>query len=180
MNALFLKKLEPVNLAKIIALSLTFGTIILMTQENLNWRDLLAPIAKPVKTEETVKFENIGLPQAIRFFHAERTIFLDVRAKQFYDYGHIEDALNLPVEPPFVITDELLAKLKAVPAVVVYCNGISCGLVYVAARELMQRGLDNVYVYPEGWPEWRSCRLPMTMSPAMKKDVENELKGTDQ
>jgi ArsR family transcriptional regulator len=174
MSTLLLKNFETGNFVRIIGLSLMFSVAIFMTQEDLNWRELLAPSSKSVTTEETVRFENISLPQAIRFFHAEGTVFLDVRAKQFYDYGHIENALNLPVEQPFAITDELLAKLKTANAVVVYCNGTSCGLVYTAARELMRQGLDNVYVYAEGWPEWRSCRLPLTMSLAMKQDVARE------
>jgi len=36
----------------------------------------------------------------------------------------------------------------------------------------MDQGRDQTMVYPEGWGEWRSCRLPMAMSREMQEEED--------
>ncbi len=82
--------------------------------------------------------------------------------------------MHLPLENLGEPPPELLARLQEKPNIVLYCNGSGCGSVYAAAKRLSDYGIKNLFVYSEGWPEWKAARQPMTMSEAMKKDIEEE------
>jgi rhodanese-related sulfurtransferase len=173
----FFKFIDSINkfaIAKIIALTTLCSSAIYLTQDKVSLSSLFVTHNQPVASEVVFRFETISLPQVLQYFNNPETFFLDVRAKQFYDYGHINGAINLPAETIPQLTEEQVTQWKGAPAVIVYCNGVSCGTGYLVARRLMEKGLDNVKVYVEGWPEWRSCRLPITMSDQMKKDVAKE------
>ncbi len=168
---------EPINalaISKIAGFALVCSAAIYLTQDQVYWQELFAPPLKPVAKEPAISIETITLAMTLRFFHNPEVVFLDVRPSQFYDYGHIERARNLPGETLTQLPERQLALWKEAPAVIIYCNGVlDCGAGFLAARELMKRGLDNVKIYAEGWPEWRSCRLPISMSEQMKLDVAN-------
>ncbi len=70
---------------------------------------------------------------------------LDVRTKDEYDLGHIDGAVNIPV-------DELRQNLDRIPRdkkIIVYCG---VGLrAYVACRILYQKGFDEVYNLSGGY-----------------------------
>jgi rhodanese-related sulfurtransferase len=159
-------------LGKLIALALIASSIIFVTQAKVTWNSLWILPSVP-SVAKLPPIETVSLASALMLFHREGTVFLDVRESRYYTYGHIHDALNWPPErmtnPP---AEHLLTALRNANSVIIYCNGVSCGLVYTAANKLRELGLETVKVYPEGWPEWRNCRLPMTMSKQMKEDVK--------
>jgi len=75
----------------------------------------------------------------------ESIFILDVRTKDEYDLGHIEGAVNIPV-------DEIRQNLGKIPRdkkIIVYC---SVGLrAYVACRVLYQNGFNEVYNLSGGY-----------------------------
>jgi len=75
----------------------------------------------------------------------ENIFILDVRTKDEYDLGHIEGAVNIPV-------DEIRQNLGKIPKdkkIIVYC---SVGLrAYVACRVLYQNGFNEVYNLSGGY-----------------------------
>jgi len=75
----------------------------------------------------------------------ESIFILDVRTKDEYDLGHIEGAVNIPV-------DEIRQNLGKIPKdkkIIVYC---SVGLrAYVACRVLYQNGFNEVYNLSGGY-----------------------------
>jgi len=77
-------------------------------------------------------------PEEVTQMDAARTVILDVRTKREYELGHVEGALNIPV-------DELRSRLAAVPrekTIVTYCQvGIRS---YIASRILAQNGFSAV------------------------------------
>jgi rhodanese-related sulfurtransferase len=148
-----------------------FSLVIYLTQAKVQVADLFSKPAPAPVVEPSVRLEIINLADALQLFHNPSVVFLDVRAKRYFDYGHIKGALNLPFEELSGTDAARIATWKEAPAVVVYCNGVACGTGFASARHLMEQGLDNVKIYVEGWPEWRLCRLPMTMSAEMKRDV---------
>lgn len=162
------------GIAKFFALVFICSTTIFLTQDHVRSRDLFSQPAIITTKQPTIQFETIELADAIRYSHRQGVIFLDVREKQYYDYGHIERAQNIPIEQISKLTDAEVQSWKAAPTIIVYCNGVSCGIAYQAAKLLMAKGIDNVKIYVEGWPEWRSCKLPITMSEQMKQDVAKE------
>jgi rhodanese-related sulfurtransferase len=163
-------------LAQIFGLMLVFNCLIFLTQDHFDFDSLfVTPQNKTSHSADRLgSIETIELAEALQFFNNPEAIFLDVRDKKFYDYGHIERARYFPIDGMSNFSETELKKLKEAPAVVIYCNGTPCGSVYVAAQKLSEKGLDNVKIYAEGWPEWRLCQLPITMSEHMKLDVQKE------
>jgi len=156
---------------KIFGLCLVFSAAILVTQDQVKFDELFSPPSQPEKSAAPeIRVEIVDLAETIRLFKTPESVFLDVRLKKYYDYGHIERALSVPIERISQFTDGQLEEWKTAPAVVIYCNGTTCGLGFSVAEQLMAHGLENVKIYTEGWPEWRSCRLPIAMSDQMKAD----------
>jgi rhodanese-related sulfurtransferase len=157
-------------------IALMFSFLIFVSQSMVSIGDMFfQKQLAPDPSNNLISFQTISLSQALPLFYEPGTVFLDVREKQYYDYGHIANAENLPLNQIKIISPELLNKLQTASIVIVYCNGISCGLSYFAARQLMDKGLDNIQIYTEGWPEWHKCRLPVTMSDAMKNEVTAQI-----
>jgi rhodanese-related sulfurtransferase len=164
------------SVGKILILGVALGLFIFETQNRVTLRQLFQKNTslKAVTDISKVRLQSIDLPEALQAFYSPRSVFIDLRARQYYSYGHIENALNIPNEKIPEIDKSTIEKLKKASLVVVYCNGVTCGSSYVAARILTEKGIDNVQVYVNGWDEWRSCRLPITMSDQMKRDISKE------
>lgn len=80
------------------------------------------------------------------------SILIDSRTKEEYEFGHIEGALNIPV-------DELRGRLSEIPKdkkIVVYCAVGLRG--YLSARILMQHGYEEVYNLSGGYKTY-SCAV---------------------
>lgn len=153
--------------------SLFCAGVFFVTQEPIDWHIL----KKKHFPSERLDPEYTPLPlvSILPFYHRKNALFVDVREKQYYDYGHIEGAIHLPPESLENLPEDTLAKLWAAPQIILYCNGTATeGVSAAVAHKLSQKGIDALFVYPAGWPEWRTLRLPMTMSDAMKKDIEQE------
>lgn len=79
---------------------------------------------------------------------------LDVRPEDEFKAGHIQGAINIPIE-------ELSANkgtLHQHKPVVVYCRGPYCLWSYEAVEQLQQSGLDASRM-PEGYPEWENASM---------------------
>ena len=101
--------------------------------------------------------ENILLKRLHIFYWNELTnikstdILLDVRRKDEYDAGKIEQAINVPV-------DELRSRLDEIPKdknIFIYCEAGLRG--YLAQRILVQSGFKNVSNLSGGYQLWRAC-----------------------
>jgi rhodanese-related sulfurtransferase len=153
------------NIFKILLISCASGIIIFLAQKDISYKDIFR--SNKSGNEPAVKqIETISLPDAIMFQQNPRNVFVDVREKKFYDYAHIPGAINLPCEDiaKGKIPVEVLEKIKSAPNSIVYCISNSCGISYHSARILMDKGLNNVKVYSEGWGQWKACKLPTEKS----------------
>ena len=134
--------------------------LIFITQNKIDATSLFASSDKAIASN-TVHFETVDLAEVLQMRQNPQVIIVDVREATFYVYGHIQGAINLPLEDIDISPTSLIDNLKGKSAVIVYCNGISCGRAYEAARDLMKRGVRDVKIYPGGWPEWKSSNLPI-------------------
>ncbi|WP_163191965.1 FAD-dependent oxidoreductase [Clostridium thermarum] len=76
----------------------------------------------------------VFVPEEVENFDTQDTVLIDVRTKLEYDNGHIEGALNIPV-------DEIRDRLQEIPSdkeAMVYCQVGLRG--YIASRILEQKG----------------------------------------
>ncbi len=79
-------------------------------------------------------------------------MIIDSRTKEEYDFGHIEGAINIPV-------DEIRSRLNEIPRdkkIIVYCAVGLRG--YIASRILMQHGYTDVYNLSGGYRTY-SCAI---------------------
>ena len=99
----------------------------------------------PVKREELRKLVRAG----------EASV-LDVRPEAEFQAGHIEGALNVPVDK----LPRLLSKLSKKQEIVAYCRGPYCLFAIEAVEQLRKKGY-RARRLEEGYPEWQAARLPV-------------------
>lgn len=101
--------------------------------------------------------ENI-MQERLKIFYWEETknistedMLLDVRRPDEFDAGHIENAINIPV-------DEIRNRLTEIPTgknIFIYCEAGLRG--YLAQRILNQNGLNRVLNLSGGYNLWKTC-----------------------
>jgi rhodanese-related sulfurtransferase len=81
---------------------------------------------------------------------------IDVRPSAEYEAGHIEGAVNIPLES----LTERLSKLPKDQEIVAYCRGPYCMMSFDAVDQLRQHGF-RARRLEEGFPEWKTEQLPV-------------------
>ena len=82
-------------------------------------------------------------------------IVLDVRPADEFAYGHLPDALNIPLSQ----LEQRLAELPADQEIVAYCRGPWCVLSFEAVA-LLRRSGYRARRLEDGFPEWKTAGLP--------------------
>jgi len=108
----------------------------------------------------------VSLAEAEEMYYAHAAIFLDARAPEVYDEGHIEGALNLSWENlPWDDFDTKLAEtlrdFSTETTFIAYCDGEGCSLSGELAMAMLDRGYTNVRVLVNGWTLWNDRGLPV-------------------
>jgi rhodanese-related sulfurtransferase len=150
--------------------------VVFITQDQVLWHELApAPSPSPLNPVATAdRVEAWSLADVLRARKRRDVLLVDARSRQNYEYGHIEGAINIPADIWPELDAESLHRIMAAQQLIVYCNGVNCGVAHQTARHLRALKGPRVAVYQEGWPEWRSCALPMDISSQMKADVARE------
>lgn len=112
-----------------------------IVRENFDSRDNLTP----VRREELLGLVSSG-----------EAMVIDVRPPDEYDAGHIEGAVNIPLE----FLPERLSKLPHDQEIVAYCRGPYCMLAFDAVEQLRQHGY-RARRLEDGFPEWKVDRPPV-------------------
>lgn len=93
---------------------------------------------------------------------------IDARTQAEFRKGHLPTAMHLTLEAfaGGAMPDEImmLSDIQAaVPdmTLVVYCDGGDCHASDAVGAKLMEFGLQNVYVFEGGYPEWTAAGLPI-------------------
>ncbi len=86
-------------------------------------------------------------------------LFIDARAEQYYNEGHI---------PRAICNDDIgkliyeIEKRKSFDAgVVVYCSDDDCGSSEELAISLQEQGFMNIFLFKGGWKQWTENNLPV-------------------
>jgi rhodanese-related sulfurtransferase len=80
---------------------------------------------------------------------------LDVRPADEFAYGHLPNALNIPLSQ----LEQRLAELPADQEIVAYCRGPWCVLSFEAVA-LLRRSGYRARRLEDGFPEWKTAGLP--------------------
>lgn len=94
----------------------------------------------------------------------DNSFLVDVRSEKEFHRGHIEGAVNIPV-------DEMRDRLAEIPKglrIDIYCEAGLRG--YLASRILKQNGFEEVFNLSGGYVLWNACtREAMMKSPALQE-----------
>lgn len=114
-----------------------------------------APSAAPLRP-------SVDLEEFARFVESGNGAVVDARPRVFYRLGHVPGAVSLPRENFATAFDEFHRRTEAKPEtrIVVYCSDATCGDADKVRAALLERGFQRVQVFPGGWAEWTSARLP--------------------
>lgn len=96
-------------------------------------------------------YQKITAAEAKEMMTEEGVIILDVRTREEYEQGHIEQAVLLPYDEIEELFDELLPDKEA--KILVYCR--SGNRSQTAAKSLLELGYTNVYDFGGiiDWPD---------------------------
>ena len=97
---------------------------------------------QPVRRDELMKMANAG-----------EVMVIDVRPASEYEAGHIEGAVNIPLET----LPQHLADLPHTQEIVAYCRGPYCMLAFEAVAKLRAQGF-HARRLEDGYPEWKAGR----------------------
>ena len=100
------------------------------------------------------ELEPVSRKELVRRLKAGTVAVLDVRPEDEFALGHVQGALNIPV-------DELKRRLAELPKnqeIVAYCRGAYCVFSFEAVAFLRKRGF-LVRRLEDGFPEWKAAGL---------------------
>ena len=118
----------------------------------------LSDVDKLVNTYLTAKdsLDPIPASELIEKVKQDLVTVLDVRPKEEFEAGHVQGAINIPIE-------ELQRHLKDFEPgqeVIAYCRGPHCILAFDAVAQLRKGGLQARRL-ENGFPEWKVAGLPV-------------------
>lgn len=112
-----------------------------IVRENFDSKDNLTPVRRD---------ELLGLVRS------GEAMVIDVRPPAEYGAGHIEGAVNIPLES----LPERLSKLPHDQEIVAYCRGPYCMLAFEAVETLRRFGYQARRL-EDGYPEWKADQKPI-------------------
>lgn len=134
----------------------------------------------PAQPSDTVQADaplatNIGTPQSFALYESNQADFLDARANDIYQAGHIAGAYSTP----YTIAAQRVAQLMAdgfidpSRRVVVYCIGGTCDESKFVVRALLEAGFapDMVHIDDDGYPAWAAAGHPTGTGPDITQET---------
>lgn len=110
----------------------------------------------------------------VRNLDKSETIILDARTHNEYGFGHIEGAINIPV-------DEIRSRLQEIrkdKKIVVYCAVGLRG--YLASRILLQNGYNEVYNLSGGYKLYSTATAKQSTATAFKNSTPSNIQDKEQ
>ncbi len=169
-----LAELDIRSFVKIFVVAFISGLFIFITQDRLTFSMLASSAESPASLTNPRIIRVAGLAEILQYYNNSNTIFIDARPVKYFNYGSIKNSVNEFPLTQNSETESFLGKLNGKSMIVVYGSEENSTEPRAAALALMDKGFQNVKVYQGGWAEWRSCRLPMTMSEQMKSDIKTQ------
>lgn len=81
-------------------------------------------------------------------------VILDARLRFDYENGHIEGAVNVPVNANDVDRQKVTTEIPKDSRIVIYCQSSRCKYSEVVAIKLIEDGYSNISIFRGGWAEW--------------------------
>lgn len=118
----------------------------------------IAEVDKAVRDfrEGKEKLESVTIDDLIARIDLKEVVLLDVRPQSEYNFGHISEAISIPIE-------QLAERLKELPKnkeIIAYCRGPFC-VFADEATELLLKNNFKAKRLSEGFPDWKLKGLPI-------------------
>ena len=118
--------------------------------------EVVSSLPSPKTKSSGSYITGINLELAKKLFE-ENILFVDARAEEFYEDGHIPNAIC------FDDFDLLVEKLENTIGMddqfIVYCSDSDCGSSEDLSYELQSYGYNNILLFKGGWKEWTDANL---------------------
>ena len=86
-------------------------------------------------------------------------LFIDARAEQYYEEGHIPKAIcNDDIDK---LINEIEKQISFDDGFVIYCSDDDCGSSEELANSLQEEGFMNIFLFKGGWKQWVENNLPV-------------------
>jgi len=96
----------------------------------------------------------VGKAKAEELLGSE-TVFIDARYALDYKAGHIEGAVNVPVDANDTESRRRMADIDKDCWLVVYCQSAGCRFAEKVSARLKEAGYRNISIFKGGWNEWK-------------------------
>ena len=125
----------------------------------------LSDVDKIVNTYLTAKDNLDPIPAAELLERAKQDLVtvLDVRPKEEYEAGHVQGAINIPIEELEQHLKQHMELFDPNQEIVAYCRGPHCILAFDAVAQLREKGFQARRL-ENGYPEWKVAGLPVEQS----------------
>lgn len=111
------------------------------------------------------KFESLSPMLIVNKMNSADTVIVDVRTRADYLKGHIEDAINIPMEK-FEEKSSSLDQYKDRPIVIVCQTG---NVSTSACKTLIKAEFEQVFHMSGGMQSWEDINLPIQITSKNKK-----------
>ena len=92
--------------------------------------------------------------RAIDNFIGSDRLIIDARYESDYEAGHLEGAINIPVNSSTEKASEIMDKYPKDIEMVIYCQSAGCPFAQKVALKLKDIGYENIRIYKGGYNEW--------------------------
>lgn len=99
--------------------------------------------------------EELSREELLNRLNKGQAMVIDVRPAEEFAAGHVEGAINLPIEE----LEDGLDQLREDVEIVAYCRGPYCALAYDAVDLLRDKGFA-VRRLQDGFPQWKNAGFP--------------------
>lgn len=118
----------------------------------------ISDVDKLVNTYLTAKddLEPIPAKELLEKVKQDLITVMDVRPKEEFEAGHVQGAINIPIDK----LEQHLEQLDPTQEIVAYCRGPHCILAFDAVAQLRKKGFKARRL-ENGFPEWKIAGLPV-------------------
>jgi len=98
--------------------------------------------------------------RAKQIYDGGNAIFIDARAVDTFEEGHIKGAVSMPINQ----FDARVERFKEIypfsTFIVTYCSGRECDDSHKLAQKLFEAGYADISVFIDGYPGWKAAGYP--------------------
>jgi rhodanese-related sulfurtransferase len=108
---------------------------------------------------DELEIEDVKIARQI--YDSRTALFVDARARETYEEGHIPGAVSLPVGGFDEYIDSFMSEYSTDRSIVTYCSGRTCEDSHELAMLLQESGFFDVRVFIDGFPGWEAEGYPI-------------------